>query len=90
MTLQLDDLGCVGLLRVLRIVFKNGPINISHLARRAGMNHTSIDRHVKKLIDRGVIYERRYGQIRMIKSTCSSLTIQFKKGMDVKIEKTQV
>ena len=54
------------------------------------MNHTSIDRHVKKLIDRGVIYERRYGQIRMIKSTCSSLTIQFKKGMDVKIEKTQV
>ena len=87
MTLQLEDLGSVGILRVLRIVAKYGPLNVSLLTRKADMNHSSVDRHVKRLVEMGLVYERRYGQIRMIKPAFNSFNIQFKKGLDVKIEK---
>ncbi len=39
MNLQLEDLGSVGLLRVLETVTKHGPLNISLLGRKTGLNH---------------------------------------------------
>ena len=88
MTLQLEDFGSVGILKVLRIVAKYGPLNISLLTRKADMNHSSVDRHVKKLSEMGLVFQKRYGQIRMIKPTFNSFNIQFKKGLDVKLKKS--
>jgi len=88
MTLQLEDFGSVGILKVLRIVAKYGPLNISLLTRKADMNHSSVDRHVKKLSEMGLVYQKRYGQIRMIKPAFNSFNIQFKKGLDVKLKKS--
>lgn len=88
MTLQLEDFGSIGILRVLRIVSKYGPLNISLLTRKADMNHSSVDKHVNSLSEMGLVYEKRYGQIRMIKPAFNLFNIQFKKGLDVKLEKT--
>jgi len=82
-TLRLEDLGCVGLLRVLRIITKDGPLNISLLSRRANMNHKSVDLHVRKLVEKGLVVEKRYSAIRMIKPSFTSFTIRFKRGIGV-------
>ena len=84
-TVDLENLGSVGLLRVLKIITKDGPLNISHIGRKANLNHGSVDLHVTKLKEMGLITENRYGAIRMFKPTFRSFSIQFRKGMDVKI-----
>ena len=74
MTLSLTDLGSVGIMKVLECVTKQGTINISHLSRKTGLNHTSVDSHVRKLVALGLVEEKRYGALRMIKPAFDSLT----------------
>ena len=88
MTLGLTDLGSVGILRVLETVTKQGTINISHLSRKTGLNHTGVDSHVRKLVELGLLEEKRYGSIRMIKPSFDSLAVVFKKGIGVKLVRT--
>ena len=89
-TIHIEDLGSIGILRTLTTITHHGPINISHISRKTGLNHTSVDRHVKTLTQKGLVTEQRYGVIRMIKPTFDTLTVTFKKGMNVKINlKTQ-
>jgi DNA-binding transcriptional ArsR family regulator len=88
MTLDLTELGSVGILQVLETVTKQGTINIGHLLRKTGLNHTGVDHHVKKLVELGLVEERRYGSIRMIKPTFDSLVVMFKRGMGVKVVRT--
>ena len=52
-TLKLGDLGNVKILPVLETIAKHGPLNISLLFRKTGLNQTSVDGHVKKLIEKG-------------------------------------
>jgi predicted transcriptional regulator len=85
MTLSLTDLGSIGIMKVLETVTKQGSINISHLSRKTGLNHSSCDVHVKKLVSIGLLEERRYGNLRMIKPTFDSLAVVFKKGFGVRI-----
>jgi hypothetical protein len=40
---------------------------------------------VKKLVSIGLLEERRYGNLRMIKPTFDSLAVVFKKGFGVRI-----
>ena len=83
-TLNIEDLGSVGILRVLATVTKDGPLNISQLGRKTGLNHGSCDQHVRRLVDMGLVMEKRYGEMRMIRPAFDSLTVVFKKGMGVK------
>jgi predicted transcriptional regulator len=85
-TIHIEDLGSIGILRTLTTITHHGPINISHLSRKTGLNYTSVDRHVKKLTQKGLVTEQRYGAIRMIKLTFDTLTVTFKRGMNVKID----
>jgi len=85
MTLDLDAFGSIGILRVLKMVTKYGPLNISLLGRKTNLNHTSCDNHVKKLIEMGLAQETRYGSLRMIKPTFTSFSILFKRGLDEKL-----
>jgi DNA-binding transcriptional ArsR family regulator len=84
-TIQIEDLGSIGILRTLTAITRHGPINISHLSRKIRLNYTSTDRHVKKLTQKGLVTEQRYGAIRMIKPSFDTFTVTFKKGMNVKI-----
>jgi DNA-binding transcriptional ArsR family regulator len=75
-------------MKVLECVTKQGSINISHLSRKTGLNHTGVDRHVKKLVGMGLLEEGRYGKLRMIRPAFDSLVVLFKKGMGVRIVRT--
>jgi DNA-binding transcriptional ArsR family regulator len=85
MTFDLTELGSEGILRVLDTITKNTSINITHLARKTKIQHSSCNYHVKKLIEMGLLEERRYGNIKMIRPTFNSLTIELKKGFGLKI-----
>jgi DNA-binding transcriptional ArsR family regulator len=84
-SIKLVDLGSVGIMKVLECVTKQGSINISSLSRKTGLNHTGVDRHVRKLVELGLVEERWYGNLRMIRPAFDSLTVVFKKGMGVRI-----
>ena len=86
MTLDLTDLGSVGILRVLETVTKQGTINIRHLSRKTGLNHTGVDSHVRKLVELGLVEERWYGKIRMIRPAFFTLDSHFKKGHGVSMK----
>ena len=58
MTLDLTELGSVGILKVLETVTMQGSINISHLSRMTKMPHTHVSGHVKKLIELGLLRAR--------------------------------
>lgn len=61
-------------------------MNISQLSRRTGMSHTSVDRHVRNLVEMGLLTERRYGAIRMICVAFESFIIRFRKKTGVSME----
>ena len=43
-----DVFGSKGRIRVLRALVEEGEMNISQLARRTGLNHTTVCRHCEK------------------------------------------
>ena len=86
MNLCLEDFGSVGRLKILETLVEEGGLNISQLSRRTGMNHISVDRHVRKLGDMGLVIEKRYGNIRMIEVAFESFDIQFRKKTGVRME----
>ncbi len=86
MGLHLEEFGSVGRLKILETLSEDGGLNISQLSRRTGMNHTSVDRHVKKLTDMGLVIEKRYGNIRMVEVAFESFIIRFRKKTGVSME----
>ena len=84
-SLKLEDLGSKGLLRILETITQHGPLNITHLARKVGMNSGNVDMHLKKLVEHGLVTERRYGKIRMIRPGFTELCIQFQRGKKTRI-----
>lgn len=80
-------LGARGRFRVLEILSECGELNISEIARRAGMNYSSIEEHLEKLKKADLVKEKRYGKIRIFETTFAMLNIRFEKGRGVKIER---
>jgi predicted transcriptional regulator len=84
-SLKLEELGSKGLLRILEIITQYGPLNITHLARKTGMNSGNVDLHLKKLVKYGLVTERRYGKIRMIRPGFDKMSIQLQGGKRTRI-----
>ena len=82
---RLEELGSKGLLRILETVTQHGPLNITHLSRKVGMNSGNVDMHLKKLVEHGLVTERRYGKIRMIGPGFEELSIQLRRGKRTRI-----
>lgn len=82
-SLRLEDLGSKGLLKILEAVSQHGPLNITHLARKVGMNSGNVDMHLKKLVAYSLVTEKRYGKIRMIRPGFTKLSIQLHRGARV-------
>ena len=85
LTIDPEDLASKGMVRILSVVTEYGPLCISDLSRKTGLNHGNVDRHVRKLVEVGLLEERRYGAVRMIKTSYTSLMISFKRDIGVKI-----
>jgi DNA-binding transcriptional ArsR family regulator len=84
---RLEEFGSLGRLKICEALMEEGEsLNISQLSRRTGMNLSSVDGHVKKLAEMGLVKEKWYGIVRMIMVVFDSLDIRFRKRMIVKME----
>lgn len=81
-----EILGSKGRIRVLELLNKTGELNISEVSRRTGLNYTSVERHLTKLEDMGLLKEKRYGRIRIFEAAFKSLTICFERGRPIKLD----
>jgi DNA-binding transcriptional ArsR family regulator len=52
-------------MKILKLIYKLGQLNVSDVARRLKLNYTSTSEHLKILESEGILQERFYGRIRM-------------------------
>ena len=81
-----DILGSRGRIRVLQVLTESGELNISEVSRRTGLNYTSVQRHLMKLKELGLLKEKRYGKIRIFEIQFRSLGIVFENGRPVNVQ----
>ena len=79
-------LGSRGRIRVLRVLAESGELNISEVGRRTGMNYTSVERHLKRLREIGLLREKRYGKIRIFEALFNNVTVRFERNRGVRVE----
>jgi DNA-binding transcriptional ArsR family regulator len=82
-------LGSRGRIRTLQVLAESGELNISEVSRRTGLNYTSVERHLVKLVKLGLVKEKRYGKIRIFQAMFQTLTVRFERGGSLVIELTQ-
>ena len=56
-----------GRVRILRILTEIGELNISEIARRAGLNYTTTNQHLQALMNAGIICHKKFGRIRIFR-----------------------
>jgi DNA-binding transcriptional ArsR family regulator len=79
-------LGSRGRIRVLRVLAESGELNISEVGRRTGMNYTSVERHLSRLRELGLLREKRYGKIRIFEALFNNVTVRFERNRGVRVE----
>ncbi len=52
-------------MKILKLIYKLGQLNVSDVARRLKMNYTATAEHLKILKAEGILQERVYGRIHM-------------------------
>lgn len=52
-------------MKILKLIYALGSLNVSDVARRIKMNYASTASHLKILETEGILQERKYGRIRM-------------------------
>jgi len=56
-----------GRVRILRILSEIGELNISEIARRAGLNYATTNQHLQLLENFGLIQHKKFGRIRIFR-----------------------
>ncbi|HID15850.1 MAG TPA: ArsR family transcriptional regulator [Candidatus Atribacteria bacterium] len=75
-----------GRVRVLRMLIKNQELNISEIARKTRLSHTSVEEHLEKLCKTNIVTEKRFGRIRIFKFNENNPIAKIIKEMFNKIE----
>ena len=52
-------------MKILKIIYTLGSLNVSDIARRLKMNYTSTSEHLKILEAEGILQKHKYGRVRM-------------------------
>jgi predicted transcriptional regulator len=52
-------------MKILKLIYQLGQLNVSDVARRLNLNFTSTSEHLKVLEGEGILQERTYGRVRM-------------------------
>jgi DNA-binding transcriptional ArsR family regulator len=52
-------------MKILKLIYQLGQLNVSDVARRLKLNFTSTSEHLKVLESEGILQERTYGRVRM-------------------------
>jgi predicted transcriptional regulator len=52
-------------MKILKLIYQLGQLNVSDVARRLKLNFVSTSKHLKVLESEGILQERTYGRVRM-------------------------
>jgi len=52
-------------IKILKILWQVGELNISGIARRLGVNYETTNKHLKVLENEGMVQHKRFGRIRI-------------------------
>lgn len=64
--LQIENiLSSRGRVKIIKILTKEEELNISEIAKRAGLNHSTVVQHLEYLCKVGLIQEKTFGRIRI-------------------------
>ncbi|HLN89247.1 MAG TPA: winged helix-turn-helix domain-containing protein [Candidatus Binatia bacterium] len=60
-------------IKILKLIYQLGSLNVSDVARRLKLNYSSTLEHLKVLESEGILLEHKYGRVRMYRfSECSA------------------
>lgn len=62
-----DVFSSKGRVRILRILVEIEELNISEIARRAGLNYATTNQHLQVLEKAGLVRHKRFGRIRIFR-----------------------
>jgi len=62
-----DVLSSKGRMKILKILAEIGELNISAIARRAGLNYATTNQHLSTLENYGLIRHKKFGRIRIFR-----------------------
>ncbi len=85
-----EILGSKGRIRVLKVLSESKELNISEIGRRTGLNYSSVDKHLEKLEELGLVREKRYGKIRIFEILFRNLDITFERDKGIKLSITSI
>jgi predicted transcriptional regulator len=60
-----EILGSRGKVKILRVIYGAGDANITRIVRETGMNHRLVSKHLRDLVEKGVLEERIIGRARL-------------------------
>jgi len=56
-----------GRVKIIKILVEIGELNISDIARRAGLNYTTTNQHLQVLETSGIVRHKNFGRIRIFR-----------------------
>lgn len=56
-----------GRVKIMRILVEIGELNISEIARRAGLNYATTNQHLEALENYGLVQHKKFGRIRIFR-----------------------
>ena len=65
-----------GRIKILKILAKEGELNISEIARRAHINHNSTRYHLNFLVKANIVQEKKYGRIRIYRFKIEDMKVR--------------
>ena len=66
--MQIEDVfSSKGRVKILRILAEIGELNISEIARRAGLNYATTNQHLMVLENAGLVRHKKFGRIRIFR-----------------------
>ena len=66
--LEVEDVfSSYGRAKVVSVIMESNELNISEIARRSGISHSSVEVHLEFLVEAGLVTEKRFNRIRIFK-----------------------
>ena len=56
-----------GRMKILRVLAEIGELNVSEIARRAGLNYATTNQHLLVLENHGLVRHKKFGRIRIFR-----------------------
>jgi DNA-binding transcriptional ArsR family regulator len=56
-----------GRAKIVRVIMASEELNVSEIARRSGVSHSSVVKHLEFLVSAGILTEKRFNRIRIFR-----------------------